>query len=123
MIGRRSFIAGLGSAAAWPAVAEAQQTAVPVIGFLTASSPHPYSDRLRWFRQGLSEAGFIEGRNVAIEYRWAEEHIDRLPALAADLVRSRVSAIAAFGIPPTAAAKTATATIPTSLASSPPPAA
>jgi len=96
MIRRRDFIAGLGSAAAWPRAAQAQQPGMLVVGFLSASAPHLFPDRLRAYRQGLSEEGFIEGRNVAIEYRWAEEHNDRLPALAADLVRSRVAAIFAL---------------------------
>jgi putative ABC transport system substrate-binding protein len=113
---RREFIVGLGSAAAssaiWPRAAQAQQPAIPMIGFLSASSPALFSDRLRAYRESLRENGYVEGRNVAIEYRWAEEHNDRLPALAADLVRSRVAAIVALGIPPAAAAKAATATIP-----------
>jgi putative tryptophan/tyrosine transport system substrate-binding protein len=109
---RREFIAGVAGAAAWSVGARAQQPAVPVIGFLSASSPGLFSDRLRAYREGLRENGYVEGRNVAIEYRWAEEHNDRLPALAADLVRSRVAAIVALGIPPAAAAKAATATIP-----------
>jgi putative ABC transport system substrate-binding protein len=109
---RRTFIAGLGSAVAWPVVARAQQPGMPVIGWLGGTSPDLYLDSIRAFRQGLSEAGFMEGRNVAVEYRWAEEHNDRLPALAADLVRSRVAAIVAAGIPAVAAAKEATTTIP-----------
>jgi putative tryptophan/tyrosine transport system substrate-binding protein len=113
---RRKFITGLASVAAssvhWPLAASAQQPAVPVIGFLSAAAPRLNSDSTRGFLKGLSETGYIEGRNVAIEYRSAEEHNDRLPALAADLVRRRVAAIMAAGIPPTAAAKAATTTIP-----------
>jgi putative ABC transport system substrate-binding protein len=93
---RRQFIAGLGSAAAWPTVARAQQPAMPVIGFLSAQTPEvEYKLATIPFLQGLKEAGFVEGQNVAVEYRWAENQYDRLPALAADLVRRRVAAILA----------------------------
>ena len=77
---RREFIAGLGSTAAWPVVARAQQAAMPVVGFLNHSSPRTYASRVSAFRDGLSEAGFVEGRNVTIDYRWAEDNLDRLPA-------------------------------------------
>jgi putative tryptophan/tyrosine transport system substrate-binding protein len=110
---RREFIAGLGSAAAWPVVAGAQQQTVPVIGFLGAPSAAPYARYVGAIHQGLREAGFVEGRNVTVEYRWADGQYDHLTALAGDLVDRHVALIVPIGgAPATVAAKAATSTIP-----------
>jgi putative ABC transport system substrate-binding protein len=110
---RRQFIAGLGSAAAWPVVARAQQTALPVVGFVDAGSAESSAGYVAAFRKGLGETGYVEGQNTTVEYHWVEGQFDRLPALMADFVRRRVAVIATpSSTPSSIAAKAATATIP-----------
>ena len=110
---RREFIVSIGAAAMWPALARARKPTVPVIGFMSGRSPDEFQHLVAAFHQGLGEAGFVEGKNVAVEYRWALGQYDRLPALAADLVKRRVAVLAAVGGDPSAlAAKQATSTIP-----------
>jgi putative ABC transport system substrate-binding protein len=108
---RREFIAGLGGAAAWPLAATGQQPAMPVVGFLNSGSPGGYAPMVAAFRQGLKETGYIEGRNVAVEYRWAEGRFDRVPAIAVELMRRQVAVIVA-NTPGVIAVKAATTTMP-----------
>ena len=110
MIRRREFITFLGGAAAWPLAARAQQSGMPVVGFLGSELHDLYAGRLRAFHQGLRETGFVEGRNVAFEYRWAEGEYGRFPTLLADLISRKVTVIVTSGILGAQAAKAATAT-------------
>ncbi len=109
---RRKFITGLGSIALWPLATQAQQQSVPVVGFLNVQSAQVYQRQLAAFLDGLAEGGYVDGRNVKIEYRWAENHSDRLPALMTDLLDKKVTVIAATSTPAALAAKAAKTTIP-----------
>src|SRR5262245_56537236 len=108
---RREFITLMGGTAAWPMSVRAQQPAIPLVGFLNSASPQAFSDRLRAFHNGLKETGFVEGENVTVLYRWAENRLDQIPELAADLVRRQVAVIA-VNTPAALPAKAATASNP-----------
>ena len=109
---RREFITFVGSAAAWAHAARAEQSEMPIIGFLNSASPQPFANYVSGFRVGLKQTGYMDGQNVNIEFRWAEGHYDRLPEMAADLVRRKVAVLVSTGPPSVTAAKAATATIP-----------
>jgi putative ABC transport system substrate-binding protein len=109
---RREFITSLVGAAATTMTARAQQSSIPVIGFLNSSSPQLYHDEIEAFLKGLGESGFVDGQNVKIEYRWAEGHADRLPAMVTDLLAKKVAVIAATSAPAALAAKAASTTAP-----------
>jgi putative ABC transport system substrate-binding protein len=111
-IARRKLLAALGGAAAWPLAAHAQQSAIPVIGYLSVGSPESDASRLTGLRRGLNQAGYVEGRNFVIEYRWAGDQADRLPALVSDLVQLQVTVIVAAGVLPALATKAATTSVP-----------
>jgi putative ABC transport system substrate-binding protein len=118
MIRRREFITLLGGTAAWPLAARAQQSPMPVVGFVSARSPKASIDNVAAFRRGLAEADFIEGRNVEVQYRWAEGHYDRQPTFIAELITQPVAVLTVFNIASALAAKQATATLPIVFAAS-----
>src|SRR5262249_58453471 len=109
---RREFLSAVGGAAAWPIAGRAQQPAMAVVGFLSSVSPEGFAERLRGLRQGLRDGSYVEGENVAIEYRWAENQNDRLPKLAAELARRRVAVIVAAGPPASLAPQAEASTVP-----------